>query len=317
MNKILDTITFITIILLVVLNLPLTGEDKVDILPVIYGNTLKFEDQSVRGAGGGVIVLSGDLEEQDALKRDNLQFVALYIRHDLKEDTVSDCPTAFNNVEFLIQKKRGRHQYFSLLKSYSDKPVYGGFETFNFAGGYGYEVISKGDHSLWLGGSLVVSDCGLASPVLPFPFLHYDFSSRFFDASFDFTTSPMFDIVIAPDQKFHLNGSMIMTDMEALGDKGMKYDVSLEYRFFVENHPMGDFAGIRLGFLAEDYEYDLSSGEAETLQIAWKSLYGTLDLSLLEFTAGYTIDGEECCGSGAGRDLGSGMYLNLQLAWLF
>ena len=126
----------------------------------------------------------------------------------------------------------------------------------------------------------------------------------------------MMDVVIAPHSQFRLNGSTIICDMSEWQDCGIKYDLSLEYRFFSDDHELGDFAGVRLGYLAEDYSYDLSGRNGESLQIAWKSVYSTLDLSFLELTAGYAFDGRQYY-EDAEQDLGSGWYLNLQLAWSF
>ncbi len=299
-----------------------SGEDGTDIIPVVYGNGLFLEEQTVRGLGGGVIVNRGNPDQRQSAQRDMTQLVALYTRHDLMEDMDDDCPGGYNNLDFLFQRKIKKHQFFTLLKSYSDKPVYGGIETLDFVTGYGFELVNREHHSLWLGASLAVSDWDRELPdgdplyVLPVPYLHYDFYSRWLDFSFDFTTSPMLDLVIAPYSRIRLNGSALFSDLEKIEDCGVKYDLSLEYRFFSEDQAWGDFAGIRLGYLAEDYEYDMSGRDGETLQIAWKSVYGTLDLSLLELTAAYAFDGRQYYDDGE-DDLGSGWSLNLQLAWLF
>jgi len=297
--------------------------DGIDYIPVVYGQYLKFNDQSLRGLGGGLIVMSGDFEQQNPRERDNLQIVALYTRHDLQKEISGDFPRGFNNIDFLLQKKKTRHQFFSLLKSYSDKPVYGGLKTFDFVSGYGYEILNAQGHSLWLGGSLGVSDWGIETsdgvsvPVLPLPFLHYDYRADLFAFSFDFTTSPMMDFVLYPEGQFRFNASAIITDFSRLDENGMKYDLSLEYRFFDKNHEFGDFAGIRLGYQAEDYEYDIAGKGGDSLQITWNAVYATLDLSFLEITGGYAFNGQENSVPGADRNLGNGMYAGLQLAWAF
>ena len=152
-----------------------SGDDGTDIIPVVYGNGLFLEEQTVRGLGGGVIVMSGDFEQKEAEQRNTLQLVALYTRHDLMEGAPDECPEGYNNLDFLLQKKIKRHQFFTLLKSYSDEPVFGGIETFDFVAGYGYELVNREHHSLWLGASLGVSIGVLCSPAVqrlrfcPFP----------------------------------------------------------------------------------------------------------------------------------------------------
>ena len=311
-----------TVLALPVQSEGMEGNDDTSIIPVVYGSGLFLEEQVLRGIGGGVIVLAGDFEEREAERRDTMQMVALYTRHDLMDEAPEGCPEGYNNLDFLLQKKMRRHQFFSLLKSYSDEPVSGGIETFDFVAGYGFELVSREHHSLWLGASLGVSDWGPVlpgdgeTPVLPVPFVHYDYYSRWMNLSFDFTTSPMLDLVIAPQSRVRVKGSTIICDLGEIEDGGIKYDLSLEYRLFSSEHRLGDVAGVRMGYLAEDYEYDLSGRDGESLQIAWKSVYAVLDLSLLELTAGYAFDGRQYY-KDAEDDLGSGWYVNFQLAWLF
>ncbi len=309
--------TLLTIIILAGITLlsAQSGErDSVpEYFPVAFTNSYSWEDLDTRQAGGGLIVQKGD----------SLQIVALYSGNNMDVPSSRETPENYGNLDFLIQKTTEKHQFFSLLKSYSDLPLAGGMETFTFVGGYGYELYASGNHSFRLGASLAVSDWGLETPagknipVLPLPFIHYDFTSALADISLDFTTSPMMDIVLAPRSRFHLNGSFLLVDPGDLSGRGMKYDISGEYRFFRDTHPLGDFAGLRFGILAEDYEAVLDGTAGETYSLGWKALYGTLDLSLLELTGGYLMEGREYASDGAVEDLGRGFFWNLQLAYAF
>lgn len=283
--------------------------DNTDIIPLFVYNRISLEEQKLSGLGGGIIVMS-ETEESE--------FMAALIlsRHTLDKELLYDYPESFDNAEFVLQKKINRYQFFSIFQSCSDEPVTGGLNTFAFLTGCGYEIIKNKNHSLYLGASIAVSDWteevseSYSSPVLPLPFIHYDFTSQLLNASFDFTSSPMIDLVIGPDNPLRLNASFIIEDPESGDEGGVKIDSSLEYRF-------SDFAGVKAGFKAEDYEYFIGGSDDETFKLAWKALYGTLDLSLLEVTCGYIFDAQENYSSGIKRDAGEGFYLNLQLAYLF
>ncbi len=283
--------------------------DNTDIIPLFIYNRISLENQKLNGLGGGFIVMS-ETEESEFMT------ALILSRHTLDEELLYDYPDSFNNAEFILQKKINRHQFFSIFQSCSDEPVTGGLNTFAFLTGYGYEIIKNKNHSLYLGASIAVSDWkeevseSCSSPVLPLPFIHYDFTSQLLNASFDFTTSPMIDLVLGPDNPLRLNASFIIEDLESSDKGGVKIDSSLEYRFC-------DFAGIKAGFAADDYEYYLSGNDDETFKLAWKAFYGTLDLSLLEITYGYVFDAQENYSSGIKRNAGKGSYFNIQLAYLF
>ncbi len=123
---------------------------------------------------------------------------------------------------------------------------------------------------------------GESWPLLPIPFIHYEYSASLLFCAFDFTSSPMLDLIIAPESRLRLNSSFLVTDAGEWKDCGIKCDINLEYRFFSPDHEYGDFAGIRAGVTAEDYTADLSDSENTPIQTGWKTVYAALDLSLLE-----------------------------------
>ncbi len=298
-------------------------ESGIDIIPLLSYNSISLDGRTVHVPGGGVAVMAGEMEPETVEEIDNLLIVGLYNTHILKDPPLFNYPDIYHSVEFIVQRKIEHHQFYSLLRSYSDKPVIGGLETFAFVGGYGYEFIRNRNHSLVLGVSLGITDWGIeladgtAWPVLPLPFVHYDFTSRWLNLSFDFTTSPMVDIVIAPEQKLRFNGSFMITDLALEDIRDLKFDASLEYRFFAHDHPAGDFAGVKAGVMGEDYGYDLSGSDEKSLQVSWYAVYGTLDLSLLQITGGYAFSGLESYGNEETNELDEGLYFTLQLAYLF
>ncbi len=298
-------------------------DDGVHVIPILSYNLLSLDKRTVHIPGAGVAVMAGEMEPATLEETNNLQAAGLYRYHILKEPPLFNYPDIYHNIEFILQRKVERHQYYTLFRSYSDRPIAGGLHTFAFISGYGYEFIHNQGHSLALGVSLGITDWGIelpdggAWPVLPLPFVHYEFNSHWFDFYFDFTTSPMVDFVIAPEQRLRFNGSFMLTNLDVKSLRDLKYDASLEYRFFSDDHPIGDFAGVRTGFMGEDYGYDLSGNDDKSLQVSWYAVYGTVDLSFLEITGGYAFAAQERYGDEHTHDLGNGFYFNVQLAYLF
>ena len=298
-------------------------DDGVDVIPILNYNILSLDKRVVHVTGGGMAVMVGEMEPETVEETDNLLAVGLYGCHILKDRPIFDYPDSYHSIEIILQRKVQRHQYYALFQSYSDMPITGGLHTFAFVSGYGFEFIHNNGHSLALGASLGITDWGIefpdggAWPVLPLPFVHYEFTSQWFDFSFDFTTSPMLDFIIAPEQKLRFNGSFMLTNLDVKSPRDLKFDASLEYRFFSDDSPIGDFAGVRTGVLGEDYGYDLGGNDNKSLQVSWYAVYGTLDLSFLEITGGYAFTGQERYGDGCTNELGDGFYFKVQLAYLF
>ena len=176
-------------------------------------------------------------------------------------------------------------------------------------------------HSLYLGGSLMFAGGGMEVngdlwPVVPFPYLRYEFSSSPVFAAFEFLSSPMIDIVIGPESRFRFNSSFIISDISKWRDRGIGYDLNLEYRFFTEEDEWGDFAGIRIGYKTCESGFQVAGTEDDSLVLGWGGAYGALDLSLLQVSGGYAF-GESYYGSGKSHDLGEGFFFNIALAYLF
>jgi len=316
--------------LILVLTIPLIAQDGqengdgIDIIPILSYNFLSLDKYTIHVPGGGAAVMVGEMEPAAVEETDNLLIVGLYGYHILENPPLLNYLDSYHSIEFILQRKIERHQYYALFQSYSDMPVAGGLQTFAFVSGYGYELfIHNNRHSLVLGASLGITDWGIelpdgsSWPVLPLPFVHYEFTSRLFDFAFDFTTSPIIDVVIAPEQKLHFNGSFMLTNLDPQSPRDLKFDTSLEYRFFSDDSSLGDFAGVRTGVLGEEYGYDLAGTENKSLQVSWYAVYGTLDLSFLEITGGYAFEGQERYGNEYTNELGDGFYLKVQLAYLF
>ncbi len=297
-------------------------KDDTDIIPLLFYRTLSLEEHDLRTIGGGLVILSGDTDTEFPEKKDSFLTALIYSSSSYSDKPLYEYPDKYKNINLFIQRKKGGHQYFSILKSCSDKPLTGGLETFAYINGYGYEIIRTERNSLYIGGSVAVSDwrseieSSFTFPVIPLPYLCYSYSSPWVDSSFEFIASPVINIVIAPENKLRLNSSATFADLSSGDDYGIKYDLNIEYRFFSEESAAGDFAGIRAGIMSDDYSADVDSPDERIIKTGWKSYYTTLDLSLIEITAGFA-EGKSIYTDRADQKLGSGMFFNIQLAYMF
>ena len=317
------------VLLLILMNTAVYAEsekersnDCTDIIPLMKYETLKMKKQQLSTYTGGLVIIQDKSELSSNKNKDSFTAALLYGKTKMEEEPLYEYPDNYTNIEFLLQKKKEGHNYFSIFRSNSDKPVSGGLNTYKFLTGYGYEIINTEKHSLYLGGSLAVYDWGIEMsngeswPLLPLPFIHYEYTSPLLFCAFDFTSSPMLDLTIAPENKLRLNSSILVADAGEWEDCGIKCDINLEYRFFSPDHEYGDFAGIRAGVSAEDYTADLSDSDISPIQTGWKSVYAALDLSFLEVIYGYGY-GKTYYKEQNEQNIGSGYYLSIQAAWMF
>ena len=293
-------------------------KDKTNIIPLFFYENLSLDEQDLKKTGGGVLIIKGNKDDASSEGKNSFVSGLFYSGIKYDEEPLYDYPDSYKNIDIFLQRKKQHHQYFSVLQSHSDKPFTGGLETYAIVSGYGYEIIHTKKHSLYLGGSVAVSDFGIETenghtwPVIPLPFIHYEYSTPYLFTSFDFTTSPAIDLVIAPESRIRLNTSLGLTET----DCGLTYDANIEYRFFSKDSGCGDFAGIKTGIKTDCYSANLSGTDNETILTGWKVYYSTLDLSLLELTFGFA-EGESYYDGSNKQDYGKGIYFNIQAACPF
>lgn len=237
--------------------------------------------------------------------------VGLYTYHSLEKTPSDSYPTVYHSIEFVLDGHKDRHTYLAIFKSESDKPVYGGLNTFQSAAVYGYQLSDSPRLSLVLGAGLAVSDFGIEGangkpwPLLPVPLIRMNYSSEWMEVSFEFLTGPNLCFTIAPVRRIRFTGGFRMDQFRDIHD--LIFENALHYRFFPTDHPMGDLAGVLIGFKNDMYTFDLA-GEDEALEIQYYALFGAIDLTLLNISGGYTFtEGNE----------ENGLYLSLQGMYRF
>ncbi|MDR1932147.1 MAG: hypothetical protein LBQ57_04890, partial [Spirochaetales bacterium] len=100
--------------------------------------------------------------------------------------------------------------------------------------------------------------------------------------------------------------------------RDLLFDCALWYRFFDKDSEHGDFAGLGLGIKNSGLCFDFGEKD-KSYELQYYSLYGTLDLSLLQISGGYCFRGREIFDSSSSgsieksRTLGGGFFVSVQL----
>lgn len=249
-----------------------------------------------------------------AMAGEELTFVGLYTRAIFGSAPAPDYSGAYKAIELLLDIDSARHQVVSLFKSESDRPVCGGLETFQAAIVYGYEIITDTRLNLALGGGLAVSDFGLDSPVIPVPFVRLSYESSLLEAGFDFITGPNLAFILFPQYRFRLNGDLRIDQFRDVRD--LIFEASLEYRFFDEQSPVGDLAGLALGIKSDKLSFT-SAEHKEVYELHYYAVFAEFDLSFLSLSGGFAFNGRERWEEDHSADAGDGYFVSLSGLWQF
>ena len=280
-------------------------------IPAGY-DLMRLENQTIHSPalGFGFILGEQDLPFDQVERR--FFGMALYQPVIFSETTAPDVPELYHEIDAIFDGRLGRHQLLFILKSASNRPLFGGLNSIQVGAGWGYEIIRRPQVSLILGAVLGVNDFGITLPsgavwpVLPLPLIRFGIDTQWFTSSFDYLTGPNFEFTVAPNRKLRLTGEMRMDNYRSIDD--LVCEFTLWYRFFDKNHRMGDFAGIGAGFKSDLIDFNLSdvSIPAENFCVLQRSVFLALDLSILNiqggwiFESSYLIDGEKNGSPGRG-----------------
>lgn len=293
--------------LLCLASVPVLADDSdsgTHYIPLLQYDYVSLGHQAVQSPGLGMAILNPDL-----------MLVGMYTRHEVSEPPASDSTSRYHSVDLSLQARKARHNYLAFFSSASDQPVRGGLNTYTAGALYGYDVLASDPWTLTLGGGLAVGDFGIETaagdpwPVIPVPLLRLDYQSESVEASADFIASPGISFVVGPNNPWRLAGEMRVSDFEDVRD--IAFDLSLAYRLFPGDHPMGDFAGVSLGIKNDGYAFDLSDDEG-TYRTDYYAGYLSLDATFLTFTGGYAVAGREIHSEAGEQSLGDGFFVSLQ-----
>jgi hypothetical protein len=297
-------------------------ENKLYVMPLASYNYINLEKQSVHIPGLGLGLMKGDYGKDFTDVNSSLFIIAMYqpvfFDRPLSDESV---PGIFHQADLMAEARMERHQLLGIFTSSSDKPVSGGISTFGAGMAWGYEVIRRNAVSLILGAGLAVGDFGLTLPdgrllpICPLPLIRFGLNTRWFDASFDFLTGPNLSLTVAPEQKVRFTADMRMDYYRSIEDLIAEYIIW--YRFFGAEHPMGDFAGIGVGYKNDSLGFDLSSGKGKSFELQQSSMFAVFDITVVKLEGGYIFNSRYLFDEHRAQSPGKGFYVSIQGMYRF
>ncbi len=267
------------------------GSSEFTVYPLGHYEMLSLPDATVHAPGGGILVL----------KNENF-FVGQYATHIV--DTDDTDPTHFHTIDAILDVSRGRHRTLSLFSSSSDRPVAGGWHTFQAASVYGYRLVETERTTLTVGAGLALSDFGIESadgevwPLLPVPFIEGSFNSRALAVSFDFITGPNLNVTIAPENDLNMTVDARIDQFRSVED--LIFEASVAYRPF------------SIGIANTTFSYDLAK-ERQTRDVGSYVAFGKVDLTVFTVTGGYAFSSWERLDDEIERNDNTGFYLSIDV----
>lgn len=280
-----------------------------DVYPLMKYEYRASGSRGLHSPGSGVLLM-----------KDEALFLGFYTLYNFTESPGFDYPERYHSIELVYDGGRDRHNILYIFKSEADRPVESGLAGFSAAAVYGYEVLDSPRNSLVLGGGLAVGDFGIELedsrpwPLIPIPLIRFSHESRMLSASFDFITGPNLSLTLMPERHLRVQGDFGMDQFRDIYD--LLFEISLMYRFFGEDHPMGDFAGIAGGVKNEGYSFAVE-GEDSPVEFINYSCFASLDLTLLKCTGGYIFQGRDRYGDGEPISSEEGFFLSLEGMYQF
>ena len=292
------------------------------LLPFGY-DFVRFENQTIHKPAIGAGLMLGDMDTPfDQVDR-RIFALALWRPFIFSQPPYPEASNLLHNIEAIVDWRIERHQLLFILNSAAEKPIIGGLNTFQTGFGWGYEILRRPNLSLILGITLAVGDFSEylpfefegVWPLLPLPFVRFGIDTQWFDLFFDFLTGPNLKFTIAPEERIRFTADMRMDYYRSIIDINCEY--ILWYRLFPEEHRLGDFAGIGLGFKNESEGFLLSSKSAtgnavNTFEIQKASVFAVLDLSLLKLEGGWIFNSRYMMNEQRTGSPGRGFYLSVQ-----
>ncbi len=293
---------------------------KPSFIPLVQYDYLHADKQSLKNSNLGLVI-----------KGKNLFIVGFASLFEFEKNLLFDYPQSYFGIDFISEYHTEKSQFLFLYSSYTDLPEKMEVQTLQTALVYGHKFIDRKDFLLVFGGGFAVSDFGIeyedGKPwvLLPVPFLRIKSFGEYFETGFEFISSPGLEVTFLPKSKIRASFDGRIDQFRDARD--FIYETKLHYRFFSENHKLGDFAGVALGFKNDNYGgFDLternygSTDDTESFELQYNSVFAELDLSFLKISYGYVFNARELYHDGDNstkKDVGEGYYLSLQGAWEF
>jgi hypothetical protein len=299
-----------------------TDSDAAHLIPLLNYEYVSLDAQQYHNAGIGIVYTWGDINPPIDKERNSFVISAAYNSFIFTDDNNDDDDSdLYHKVNITLARKIKKHFILGSLSSASNEPLYfGGLRTAKTGLGYGYELIRNVNVSLTLGAIAWVGDFGIEMgdgshwPVMPVPIILFGFTSTWLNAYFEFFAEPLTTVTIAPEKPVRLTSILRMDHYRDIED--LYFDVTLWYRLFSNEHPLGDFAGIGLGFKNNGIGFVFGEKD-KSYETNYYSAYAIVNLSFLQISGGYAFAGREIFNNTTRNNAGNGFFVSAQLAWRF
>lgn len=297
-------------------------DEGVRLIPMLNYELASLENQKIHAPGGGLILLDGDHEPPLSENYNNLMTGLFYKPYILKE-IAPGYSELYHDIDFILEKKINNHLIQGIFSTFSDKPVYGGFQTTYTSIGYGYQLLRKEKLNLTLGLALGAGDFGfylpngVLFPLFPMPIIRFGLSSSVVNLALDF---PELKLTLLPESKVRLTGAVHLDIYKFHDIHDFKFNGILWYRFFDKDFVAGDFLGIGLGVqnIGQNDGTDFALGEKpKKYDINYYSVFGIVDAGLLKISGGYIFYGREVYNADYSRPVGNGFFIKVEMLYQF
>ena len=297
-------------------------DEGIRLIPMINYDFISLENQQINSPGGGLILFNGDQEPPLSEKYNNL-FIGLFYKSFILKEIMPEYSELYHDVDFIIERKFGSHLIQGVFSTFSDKPVYGGFQTTYTNIGYGYELIRKEKLNLTLGLALCAGDFGInlpngnILPLLPMPIIRFNSNSPVINITFDF---PEFKLVLLPESKVRMTGSLHLDIYKFHDIHDLKFNSILWYRFFDKSFAAGDFLGIGFGIqnAGQNDGTDFALGEKpKKYDMNYYSAFGILDTGFFKISSGYIFYSREVYNADYSISASKGFFIKVEMLYQF
>ncbi|MDR2479244.1 MAG: hypothetical protein LBD48_08025 [Treponema sp.] len=286
-----------------------------NIVPMLNYELVSLENQHYHVPGGGLIFLKGEQNPPLSVDPDNVMIGLLYKSYIVEMPRLN----LYHDIDFIAERKIGRHFFQVIASANSDKPVYGGLQTIYSSVGYGYALLRNETMHLTLGAALGAGDFdielskGIMLPVLPSPIISFGFNSPAIKLTFDW---PKFSAAIAPESRIRMTVSIPVEFYRYRDMHDIMFESILWYRFFPRDFPYGDFAGIGLGIQNSGMDFALGE-KGKVYDMNHYSVFGILDASFFKLSGGFIFYSRERYDAVSGSTTGNGFFIQAALLYQF
>lgn len=288
---------------------PVKSEESNMYIPLARYDYIAFDSQAIRTAGLGSVLIG-----------ETFTIFGTYKYSSFSEPAPPGYPETFHSINIMVETHKDKHQVVTNFISESDQPVSGGWVTFQGSAIYIYQLVKNEKWSIGLGLGMALGDFGIDLegggnwPLLPIPYLGIGYTTSLIKGEFSFVSGPSLSFTFFPEKRFSISGEFQMEKFRDLRD--LIFTAGLHFRFFTEDDPSGDIAGIAIGVRNNNSGFT-PRGSDDSYEMQYYSLFTELDLAILKITGAYAFKGRERLGDNLILERGDGFFLNLQALYQF